>query len=133
MKERISAFMDGELDERAAREAMDSLPGVFWHLTDAWRRRQEPNVLLVHYDDLLTDLEGQMRRVAAWLGIEVPAERWATLVEAATFVSMLSASIVTLTSPSVESSGWVMISPSKLANRPFTVANIMCLMANSTT
>ncbi|MFI6230150.1 sulfotransferase domain-containing protein [Micromonospora echinospora] len=74
--------------DRDPREAMDSLPGVFWHLTDAWRRRQEPNVLLVHYDDLLTDLDGQMRRVAAWLGIEVPAERWATLVEAATFGAM---------------------------------------------
>ncbi|MFI6820967.1 sulfotransferase domain-containing protein [Micromonospora sp. NPDC050187] len=73
---------------RDPREAMDSLPGVLWHLTDAWRRRQEPNVLLVHYDDLLTDLEGQMRHIAAWLGIEVPAERWATLVEAATFGAM---------------------------------------------
>ena len=32
-----------------------------WHLSDAWARRGEPNVLLVHYDDLLADLEGQMR------------------------------------------------------------------------
>ncbi|MFB9543959.1 sulfotransferase domain-containing protein [Micromonospora sagamiensis] len=70
------------------QEALDSLPGVLWHLTDAWRRRREPNVLLVHYDDLLADLEGQMRRIAAWLGIDVPAERWATLVEAATFAAM---------------------------------------------
>lgn len=70
------------------QEALDSLPGVLWHLSDAWRRREEPNVLLVHYDDLLADLEGQMRRIAAWLGIEVPAERWATLVEAATFAAM---------------------------------------------
>ncbi|XTZ16815.1 sulfotransferase domain-containing protein [Micromonospora echinospora] len=74
--------------DRNPREAMDSLPGVLWHLTDAWRRRDEPNVLLVHYDDLLADLEGEMRRIAAWLGIDVPAERWATLVEAATFDAM---------------------------------------------
>ncbi|SCG55781.1 Sulfotransferase domain-containing protein [Micromonospora echinaurantiaca] len=74
--------------DRDPQEALDSLPGVLWHLTDAWRRRGEPNVLLVHYDDLLADLGGQMRRIAAWLGIEVPAERWATLVEAATFAAM---------------------------------------------
>ncbi|MDT0533254.1 phosphotransferase [Micromonospora sp. DSM 115977] len=29
-----------------------------------------------------------MRRIAAWLGVEVPAERWAALVEAATFAAM---------------------------------------------
>ena len=70
------------------RTELDSLPGVLWHLTDAWRRRQEPNVLLVHYDDLLADLEGQMRRVADRLGIDVPAQRWPVLVEAATFAAM---------------------------------------------
>jgi hypothetical protein len=67
---------------------MDSLPGVLWHLTDAWNRRDEPNVLLVHYDDLLSDLPGQMRHIAAWLGIEVPESRWPALVEAATFTAM---------------------------------------------
>jgi hypothetical protein len=74
--------------DRDPREAMDSLPGVLWHLTDAWARLEQPNVLLVHYDDLLTDLSGQMRRIAAWLGIEVQAQRWATLVQAATFAAM---------------------------------------------
>jgi len=70
------------------RQDMDSLPGVLWHLADAWQRRAEPNVLLVHYDDLLADLPGQMRRIAARLGIEVPAERWPTLERAATFAEM---------------------------------------------
>lgn len=74
--------------DRDPREAMDSLPGVLWHLTDAWRRRQEPNILLVHYDDLLADLAGQMRFIADWLGIDVPAGRWPTLVRAATFGEM---------------------------------------------
>jgi len=68
--------------------ALDSLPGVMWHLRDAWQRRGEPNVLLVHYDDLLADLGSEMRRIAAWLGIDVAAERWPALVEAATFASM---------------------------------------------
>jgi aryl sulfotransferase len=69
-------------------EEMDSLPGVMGHLSDAWARRGEPNVRLVHYDDLLADLEGEMRRLAAWLGITVADETWPGLVHAATFASM---------------------------------------------
>ena len=70
-------------------EAMDSLPGVMWHLSDAWTRRlRQSNVLLVHYDDLLADLTGQMRRIARFLGVGVPEDRWPLLVEAATFNSM---------------------------------------------
>src|ERR1700722_5020531 len=46
------------------REWPDSQPGLMWHLSDAWSRRGEPNVLLVHYDNLSADLEGQMRQLA---------------------------------------------------------------------
>ncbi|MBV1848648.1 sulfotransferase domain-containing protein [Catellatospora tritici] len=74
--------------EADPREEMDSLPGVMWHLADAWRRREQPNILLVHYDDLLADLDGRMRALAARLGIAVPEEVWPTLVEAATFERM---------------------------------------------
>lgn len=70
------------------REEMDSLPGVLWHLTDAWARRKEPNILLVHYTELSVDLEGQMRQIATRLGITVENERWPELVEAATFDRM---------------------------------------------
>jgi len=69
-------------------EHMDSLPGVMWHLSDAWARRSEPNVVLVHYDDLSADLEGEMRRLATLLGIDVADELWPQLVEAARFASM---------------------------------------------
>ena len=41
------------------------------HLSDAWGRRHDPNVVLLHYDDLLADLDGAMRRLAAQLGIAV--------------------------------------------------------------
>ncbi|MET9022580.1 sulfotransferase domain-containing protein [Actinopolymorpha sp. NPDC004070] len=70
------------------REEMDSLPGVVCHLSDAWARRDEPNVVLVHYDDLSADLAGQMRRLADVLRIEVPDRTWPALVEAATFDHM---------------------------------------------
>jgi hypothetical protein len=70
------------------RQEMDSLPGVMWHLRDAWARRGAPNVVLVHYDSLGTDLEGEMRRLARLFGIAVPEPAWPALVAAATFDRM---------------------------------------------
>jgi aryl sulfotransferase len=75
-------------DDDDPRERMDSLPGVMWHLSDAWSRRHQPNVRLVRYEDLLADLAGQMQALAAYLGIEIPAAAWPRLAEAATFASM---------------------------------------------
>jgi hypothetical protein len=75
-------------DDARPEDQLDSLSGVLWHLSDAWARRLEPNVVLVHYDDLVNDLEGEMRRIAALLGIAVPSEIWPDLVAAATFESM---------------------------------------------
>ena len=72
----------------------DSLPGVLWHISDAWVRRGDPGlsgptVLLVHYDDLSADLGGQMRLLASQLGISVrPEVIWPALVRAATFDQM---------------------------------------------
>ena len=48
-------------DDPPPEESFDSLPGVLWHLTGAWERRAEPNMLLVRYADLEHDLEGAMR------------------------------------------------------------------------
>jgi aryl sulfotransferase len=70
------------------REDPDSLPGVMWHLSDAWARRDQPNIVLAHYDDLSADLPGQMRRLAEVLGISVPDQIWPGLVQAATFEHM---------------------------------------------
>jgi len=66
----------------------ETLPGVLHHLTGAWIRRAEPPVVLVHYDDLRADLEGQMRAIAWRLGIAVPEEVWPALVRAASFDRM---------------------------------------------
>jgi aryl sulfotransferase len=76
--------------ETTPQESLDSLVGVLHHATDAWQRREAGgvDVLLVHYADLLADLEGEMRRVAAALGITLDERRWPALVEAATFGSM---------------------------------------------
>jgi aryl sulfotransferase len=85
LREWLTGWIDADCDPR---EEMDSLPGVMWHLSDAWARRGEPNVMLVHYDDLSADLGGQMRRIARRLGITVPEQAWPALVRAATFESM---------------------------------------------
>jgi aryl sulfotransferase len=87
MHDSLVAWIADAYDPRAYPE---SLAGVMRHLCDAWARRHEPNVLLVHYDDLCADLEGRMRWLAGRLGIAVPEQTWPTLVAAASFESMRS-------------------------------------------
>ncbi|MGH6870065.1 MAG: sulfotransferase domain-containing protein [Rhizomicrobium sp.] len=53
-----------------------------------WAERKRENLLLVHYNDLKADLSGEMKRIAAFLGIETPPALWPRLVEAATFEAM---------------------------------------------
>ena len=55
-----------------------------------WSARRAPNVLLVHYNDMLADLDAEMRRIAAFLNIETPPALWPDLVHAATFEQMRS-------------------------------------------
>jgi aryl sulfotransferase len=84
-RERVLRWID---DPRPATENLDSLRGLVHHLGQAWQRRNETAVILVHHADLSRDLPGQMRRIADQLGIQVPRTRWPSLVEAATFASM---------------------------------------------
>ncbi len=44
-----------------------------------------PNILLLHYQDLKRDLEGEMRRIAAFLGRDIAPGRWPDMVEHCTF------------------------------------------------
>ena len=69
--------------------AMWNGSGVFFdHIASFWKLRNEPNVLLVHYNDLKRDLSGEMARIAGFLDIRVPAEKWAATVERCTFEAM---------------------------------------------
>ena len=61
---------------------------AFHHLESFWAFRQLPNVHFLHYADLKADLEGQMRRIATILGIEIDEARWPALIKAATFQDM---------------------------------------------
>ncbi|HTL85601.1 MAG TPA: sulfotransferase domain-containing protein, partial [Acidimicrobiia bacterium] len=58
------------------------------HLATAWERRDQPNVVLVHYADLRRDLEGEMRRIAQRLELDIIDDRLSRLVAAAGFDSM---------------------------------------------
>lgn len=78
------------LTESAVPGDADGMPTMsFFHTEQSWwDLRHRENVLLVHYNDLARDLPGEMRRVAAFLGIEVPAGLWPAIVDAARFEAM---------------------------------------------
>lgn len=105
------AVMNGEVLQAAAAESPPpAAPGGpverFWrwvedqappaeglalllhHVGTFWDRRAAANVVLVHYDDLRSDLDGEMRRLAARIGVPVDEGRWPALVAEAGFDRM---------------------------------------------
>lgn len=84
-RERFWLWVD---DPTPATESPCSLVATLHHLGSFWKERHRPNVVMLHYSDLKADLEGEMRRLAARLGIDVPESRWPDLVKAATFDEM---------------------------------------------
>jgi len=68
----------------------DGFPTMsFFHLVRTWwEAREHQNVLLVHYNDLKSDIAGEMRRIAEFLGISVEPRLWPDLVAAAQFEAM---------------------------------------------
>jgi aryl sulfotransferase len=56
-----------------------------------WPNRDESNVLFLHYQDMLDDLDREMRRVREFLDITVDESRWPHLVKACTFSEMKEA------------------------------------------
>jgi aryl sulfotransferase len=55
-----------------------------------WAHRKLPNLHFMHYADLMADLDGEMRRLSAFLGIPVNEAVWPKLVAAASFSAMKS-------------------------------------------
>jgi aryl sulfotransferase len=53
-----------------------------------WRLQQEPNVLLVHYNQLNHDLRGQIQRIAAFLDVDPAGLRLDPILEHASFSYM---------------------------------------------
>jgi hypothetical protein len=54
----------------------------FWeNIRSWWQIRDLPNLMLLHFGQLKADLPGQIRRIAAFLDIEVDERRWPAIVE----------------------------------------------------
>lgn len=61
---------------------------VLHHAETFWQFRHLPNIHLFHYSDMKADLDGQMRRIAAAIGVPVNEAIWPELVDAAGFERM---------------------------------------------
>lgn len=77
-----------EFFHRWVRE--DNVPTTsFLHFERTWwEARERPNVLLVHYSDLKTKRENEMKRIADFLEISITPTLWPELVAAAGFDAM---------------------------------------------
>jgi aryl sulfotransferase len=69
-----------------------------------WEARDAPNVHLFHYTDMMTDLDREMRRVAALLSVSIDEELWPMFVEAAGLESMRSRAADT--APNADTGMW---------------------------
>ncbi len=58
--------------------------GSYWgHLVSWWEQRQNPQVLLLCYENMKTDLHGTVRTIAEFLGIELDEELFEIVVKQA--------------------------------------------------
>jgi len=67
--------------------AHDGVPfWPFWeNIASWWEARHLPNVKLIHFNALKTNLEGEIRALADFLDVDIPAGQWPTVVEHCTF------------------------------------------------
>lgn len=61
---------------------------AFHHLETWWSARDRSNVLVLHYNDLLADLRGEVERVASFLGIEQTSGELDRVAEVSSFGTM---------------------------------------------
>ncbi len=82
-------------NETSPTQSGSSLLRTLRHFETFWEAPPDLDVVMLHYDDLKADLEGQMRTLADRLGIDVPEDRWDELVGAATFDRMRASASTT--------------------------------------
>jgi hypothetical protein len=69
--------------------ASKGMQGMFFgFLASWWPLRHEPNVLLLHYGDIVKDSANVLRRIAAFLGASPSAAQWAAIEKHASFACM---------------------------------------------
>jgi hypothetical protein len=60
----------------------------FEHVAKWWKHRNDPNVLFLTYEELSRDLVGCLRKIIAFCGLDVPAERFPAILERCSFAVM---------------------------------------------
>jgi sulfotransferase family protein len=96
IEERVAVVGDESVEANAPSSDGDwfrdflgeSFPSLVHTLESFWRRRDRPNVVLLHYSDLERDLVGQMAYLAEQLGIDRTRARLEELAPAASFATM---------------------------------------------
>jgi aryl sulfotransferase len=59
-----------------------------YHAQSWWDFRHLPNILFVHYADLLADFHAEAQRIADFLGIQVPERAWPAIIRSCTLSEM---------------------------------------------
>jgi len=60
----------------------------FPHVLEAWKRRHLPNMHFIFYEDLKTDLRGEIKKMTDFLGKELSEEQLGRLKEHLKFESI---------------------------------------------
>jgi len=84
-RERFWEWVDSD---RPPGAGDSTLRATLEHLATFWDVRGEPNVVLFHYTDLKADLDGEFRRLASALSIDLDESKVSDLVTAAGFEQM---------------------------------------------
>jgi hypothetical protein len=77
-EEFFDLFMRGQVDSGS----------WFTHVRGWWQHRHDPNVLFLRYEDLLGDLEGSLRKIAAFCGLTISEERFPSVLDRCSFAFM---------------------------------------------
>jgi aryl sulfotransferase len=85
-----ATFFHDWLTKGAVYGHEDGLPATSFFQLECgwWELRGQPNVLLVHFNDLKANLAEEMRRIADFLEITVVPDMWPDLIEGARFDTM---------------------------------------------
>ena len=58
----------------------------YWeHVSSWWQIKELPNVMLLHFSSLKKDMPGEIRRMAAFLGIVIDERQWDSILEHCSF------------------------------------------------
>ncbi|HKJ60367.1 MAG TPA: sulfotransferase domain-containing protein, partial [Hyphomicrobiales bacterium] len=88
--EDLHAFWDLWISRGSFAWEQDGYPfwSCFHHIQTWWDQRNRPNVLFVHFNDLLENLDAEIQNVIAFLGISCLEETRRAICELVTFKSM---------------------------------------------